>query len=228
MEGRGEKEILIRELVRDGYLKTPVIIEAFQAVDRIGFVPPEFKDETYINAPLPIGFGQTISQPLTVAFMLELLEPQPGERILDIGAGSGWQTALLAYIVASGKKLETDGKQQGGRGKVFAIERIKELCQFGKQNVANYNFLEKGIVEFFCQDGSTGLKEFAPFDRIIAAATAEVIPSAWKEQVRIGGRIVAPVGQSIIVLDRIGKDKFSQKEFFGFSFVPLIKNRGET
>ena len=79
--------------------------------------------------------------------------------------------------------------------------------------MANYNFLEKGIVEFFCQDGSVGLKEFAPFDRIIAAATAEVIPSAWKEQVRIGGRIVAPVGQSIVVTDKIGKDKFSQKEF---------------
>mgnify|MGYP001594668405 CR=1 FL=1 len=211
----GEKEILIRELVRDGYLKTPVIIEAFQAIDRIGFVLSEFKNEAYINAPLPIGFGQTISQPLTVAFMLELLEPQPGERILDIGAGSGWQTALLAYIVASDKEKKT--------GKVFTIERIKELCQFGKQNVANYNFLEKGIVEFFCQDGSVGLKEFAPFDRIIAAATAEVIPSAWKEQVRIGGRIVAPVGQSIVVTDKIGKDKFSQKEFFGFSFVPLIK-----
>ena len=218
-----EKEVLIQELIRDGYLKSPLIIEAFQAIDRIDFVPPEFQGDAYINAPLPIGFGQTISQPLTVAFMLELLEPQPGEKILDIGAGSGWQTAMLAYIVSSGKRPETDNKQREKKGKVFAIERIKELCQFGKQNVTNYNFLEKGIVEVFCQDGSLGLKEFAPFDKIIAAATAEKIPADWKEQLKIGGRIVAPVSQSIIMLDRIGKTKFSQKEFFGFSFVPLIK-----
>lgn len=211
------KEALIQELIKYGYLKTSSIIEAFQAVDRADFVPPELKSEAYINAPLPIGQGQTISQPLTVAFMIELLEPQPGEKILDIGAGSGWQTAILAYIVAS-------NKQQGERGKVFAVERIKELCQFGKQNVANYNFLEKGIVEFFCSDGSLGLKDHAPFDRIIAAAAAEEIPKAWKEQVRIGGRIVAPINQSIVVLDKIGKDKFEQKEFFGFNFVPLIKD----
>lgn len=217
----GEKEALIKELIKYGYLKTSSIIEAFQAVDRIDFVPPELKSEAYVNAPLPIGQGQTISQPLTVAFMIELLEPQPGEKILDIGAGSGWQTAILAYIISSTSLKIKDQKI----GKVFAVERIKEICQFGKQNVANYNFLEKGIVEFFCRDGSLGLKDYAPFDRIIAAAAAEEIPKAWKEQVRIGGRIVAPIDQSIVAVDKIGKDKFEQKEFFGFSFVPLIKDK---
>ncbi len=86
---------LIRELINSGYLKTPAIIEAFQKINRADFVPEEIKEESYINAPLPIGYGQTISQPLVVAFMLEQLEPQPADKILDIGSGSGWPSALL-------------------------------------------------------------------------------------------------------------------------------------
>ena len=88
-------EDLINSLIKDGYLKTPEIIEAFKAIDRTDFVPEECKDDACVNAPLPIGFDQTISQPLTVAFMIELLEPKAGEKILEIGAGSGWQTAIL-------------------------------------------------------------------------------------------------------------------------------------
>src|SRR3989344_867492 len=110
-------EGLIQELLSGGYLKTPRIIDAFRLIDRADFVLPEYKDEACGNYPLPIGEGQTISQPLTVAFMLELLNPQPGEKILDIGAGSGWQTALLAEIV-------------GPKGQIVAIERIPKLCRF--------------------------------------------------------------------------------------------------
>src|SRR3989344_5326068 len=104
---------LLRELIQGKYLKTPRLINAFLAIDRKDFVPPDLSDQAYDNEPLPIGYGQTISQPLTVAFMLEELSPKPGEKILDIGAGSGWQTALLAYIVSGSK----------AQGKVVAIER---------------------------------------------------------------------------------------------------------
>lgn len=203
------REKLIGELIRDGYLKTASVIDAFKTIDRKDFVREEIREETYGNYPLPIGFGQTISQPLTVAFMLELLEPKTGEKILDVGAGSGWQTALLAQIV-------------GEHGKIIAIERIEELKKIAEENIEKYNFVEKGIVKIICGDGSKGFNEDAPFDKIIAAATANEIPQAWKEQLKIGGRIVAPVGQSIFVLDKTGQNQFSQKQYFGFSFVPLI------
>ena len=214
-------EELIEKLIKQGYLKTPLIIEAFRAIKRKDFVPESLKSEADINAPLPIGCGQTISQPLTVAFMLELLQPRPGERILDIGAGSGWQTALLAYCV---------GSPPAGGGKVFAVERIPELVTFGRENVAKYNFLKKGIVKFVEVDASKGLEEQAPFDKIIAAASAEKIPKEWKEQLRFRGRIVTPVKNSIWLLIKNplrqpadgGRKKFDQREFPGFAFVPLV------
>ncbi len=123
---RSNKE-LVEHLIKRGVLKTPKIIEAFKKIDRKDFVKEEFLEEAYFDTPLPIGFGQTISQPYTVAFMLELLEPKEGDTVLDIGSGSGWTTALLAYIV-------------GNKGKVIGVERIKELVEFGKKNLAKYKF----------------------------------------------------------------------------------------
>src|SRR3989344_7686174 len=110
MEKNMEYENLIDSLIKDGYLKTPEIIEAFKAIDRANFVSNELKGDAYLNVPLSIGFGQTISQPLTVAFMLELLQPKKGEKILDVGAGSGWTIALLAFIV---------GDPPAGGGKII-------------------------------------------------------------------------------------------------------------
>jgi protein-L-isoaspartate(D-aspartate) O-methyltransferase len=201
------KEDLINTLVKDGYLKTPAIIEAFKKIDRRDFVPEEQKERVYVNEALPIGYGQTISQPLVVAFMLELLEVKPGEKILEIGTGSGWKTALLAELGA----------------KVFSIERIEELRSFAKKNLEKYQFLEKGMIKLLAGDGSKGYLPEAPFDKIIAAAAAEKLPAAWKDQLKIGGRIVAPVKDSIEVLDKSAKGKFRTKEYFGFSFVPLVK-----
>jgi len=202
---------LVDDLIKKGYLKTPRIIEAFKEIKRVDFVLEELKNEAEIDAPLPIGWGQTISQPLTVAFMLELLQPEPGDKILDIGSGSGWQTALLAHIV-------------GEKGKVYAVERIPALIEFSKRNIKKYGFGEKGIVEFICKDGSKGLKEAAPFDKIIAGAAGEKIPQAWKEQLKVGGRLVAPVLSSIFLLIKRSEKEFEQKEFPGFAFVPLIED----
>jgi protein-L-isoaspartate(D-aspartate) O-methyltransferase len=206
-----EYENLINELIKDGYLKTPEIIEAFKKTDRADFVLEEDKNQTYVNAPLSIGFGQTISQPLTVAFMMELLEPKPGEKILDIGAGSGWTCALLANIV-------------GDKGQIIGIERIPELAEKAKKNISKAE-IQKGLVQIIIADGSKGYKKEAPFDKIIAGAAAfGDVPPAWKKQLKIGGRIVAPVENSVIVIDKIGKNDYNVKEHFGFSFVPLIKD----
>jgi len=199
---------LVDSLISQGYLKSAAIIAAFRKIDRKDFVPEELKDFAYVNEPLTIGEGQTISQPLTVAFMLELLELEKGQKVLDVGTGSGWQTALLAEIV-------------GPKGLVVSIERIKSLSQQAQENLLKFHF---NNIKLVVGDGSVGLKKESPYDRIIVAASAQDIPSAWKEQLNQGGIIVAPVGTSLIKIAKKSEDRFSQEEFPGFVFVPLIRN----
>ncbi len=198
---------LIEELKKQNWLKDPNIIESFLKIKREDFVLD--KDTAYTNEAMPIGYGQTISQPLVVAFMLEQLKPKEGETILDIGSGSGWTTAILASIV-------------GEKGKVIALEIIPELMRFGKENVSKYNFIKKGIVKFICADGSKGYKKEAPYDKILVSASADQVKEEWKNQLKIGGIIVASVGESILVLKKKSKEDFDEKEHYGFSFVPLV------
>lgn len=200
---------LIDDLIDEGYLRTPLIIDAFRKIDRADFVPEKFKANAYANVPLPIGYGQTISQPLTVAFMLELLKPEKGDKILDIGSGSGWQTALLAEIA-------------GEDGKVFGIEIIKELKEFGEKNVAMYGFIEKGIAKIVLANGSIGLKEAAPFDKIIAGAMASIAPKTFLGQLKTGGRLVIPYAGSVWLLVKKSEEEFEEYEYPGFAFVPLV------
>jgi len=201
---------LIDSLIQEGWLKTPRIIEAFKGIKRVDFLPDNMKNLAELNEVLPIGYGQTISQPLVVAFMLEQLQPQPGDKILDIGSGSGWTTALLASIVES-------------KGKVIAIEIIPELKEFGEKNTTEYNFVEKGTARFICADGSKGYEREAPFDKILASASAEKLSLSWKEQLKIGGRIVTPIGSSIWLFIKKTKKEFQEIEYPGFAFVPLIE-----
>ena len=201
---------LIDSLIKEGWLKTPRIIEAFKRIKRVDFLPDEIKNLAELNGALSIGFGQTISQPLVVAFMIEKLEPKPGDKILDIGSGSGWTTALLSEIV-------------GDKGKVIAIELVPELAEFGKRNTAKYDFVERGIAQFICGDGSKGYKKEAPFDKILcSAAIQDKFPKAWKKQLKIEGKIVTPIGSSIWLLVKKSKAEFEKIEFPGFAFVPLV------
>ncbi|HPD55331.1 MAG TPA: protein-L-isoaspartate O-methyltransferase [Candidatus Paceibacterota bacterium] len=205
-----QQDKLIEDLVKDGFLHSPCVIEAFKKIDRSNFVIEPVKNNAYVNSPLAIGFGQTISQPLTVAFMLEKLDVQPGHKVLDVGSGSGWTTALLAAIV-------------GEKGKVYGIEIIPEIYEFGKANVMRYSFLNKGIVEMYCGNGLEGLKEAAPFDRIMCSAAVKEIPPAFKDQLKIGGKMIFPMNNSLWLMSKKNETDFDTEEYPGFIFVPAIE-----
>lgn len=202
---------LVNDLMTKGYLKSDLIIDAFSEVSRTEFLPPELEGEADHDVALPIGYGQTISQPLTVAVMLELLDPQRDQRILDVGSGSGWTTALLAYIV-------------GNHGKVVGLERIEQLKKFGETNADKFGYVKKGIAEFYAADGSIGFPPGAPFDRILVSAATDEIPQALKDQLKVGGKMVIPVRNTIMYLEKRSENDFYKEEYPGFVFVPLIIN----
>ncbi|MDO8474460.1 MAG: protein-L-isoaspartate O-methyltransferase [bacterium] len=210
-----------------GKITNPAILEAFHDIRREDFLPSDVKPLASLNEALPIGYNQTISQPLTVGFMLELLEPKRGDRILDIGAGSGWTTALLSHIVGKAEYSTIPGKE----GRVVGLEIIPELAEFGKKNVAKYGFIEKGIAKYLCQDANKGYPLEAPYDGILVSATLpkKELPRAWREQLKIGGKIVVPIQESIWVFTKKparrgggSEHKFTEKEYPGFVFVPFV------
>lgn len=205
---------LVENLKRVGVLKSPQIIEAFLKVDRKDFVPEKMKDAAYVDEALPIGWGQTISQPYTVAFMFELLLGDPStslraRKIMDVGYGSGWTTALLAEIV-------------GPEGKVYAFERVPELCDFGERNVLKYPELA-GRVVFNCKDASGGVVG-EQFNSIIAAAELEEVPKAWREQLKVGGPMVYPKEGAIFKEVKKGENDFLVQKYPGFAFVPFVRD----
>jgi len=197
---------LLRKMKQKGYLKSKRIAESFKDVDRKDFILPGHQREVYGDYPLFIGYGQTISQPSTVSFMLELLAPKREEKVLDVGSGSGWTTALLAHIV-------------GPKGKVFGVEMIPELVEFSRENLEKYDFKHAEILE---AEEELGLPSKAPFDKILVSASADLLPQKLVDQLKERGKMVIPVQNSIYLVRKMSGGEMRVKEFFGFSFVPLI------
>jgi protein-L-isoaspartate(D-aspartate) O-methyltransferase len=170
-------------------------------------MPPGAQHLASIDEAMPIGYGQTISQPYTVRLMLEWLDPQPGDKVLDIGSGSGWSTALLAKMV-------------GPKGKVFAVERIPELVDFGQNNCEKYGIRN---VHFSTADDGLGLPEYAPFDRILVSAASDKFPAELLNQLKVGGKLVIPVMHDILEVTKTSKQKGRDvRKHPGFVFVPLL------
>ena len=176
------------------------VIEAFEKVEREKFIPEKYKLCAYEDIPLPIGNKATISQPYTIAFMLNLLELKKGQKILEIGSGSGYVLALLAEIT---------------KGKIFGVEIIKELAENSKNTLKNYK-----NIKVINKSGKNGLIEHALYDRILISATAQAVPNNLTTQLKKEGILVAPVKNSIIKIKK-SNNKITTKEFPGFAFVPL-------
>lgn len=187
------------------------VVEAMAKVPRELFVPDQIQSRAYDDMPLPIGFGQTISAPHMVAIMCELLDLQPGMKVLEVGGGSGYHAAVIANMISP-------------QGHVYAVERVHELAAQARENLKNAGITNVTVIE---GDGSRGLPEYAPYDRISVAATAPHVPEPLKEQLRQGGKLVIPVGmgyQELVVVTR--KNGFTTEKKMAVAFVPLIGEYG--
>lgn len=209
-----DRDRLVDSLVRRGYVRSAEVEKAMRRVPREEFVPPEIKDEAYIDTPLPIGEGQTISAPHMVAIMAEALDLSPGQKVLEVGAGSGYHAAVCAEIVAP-------------EGHIYTIERISSLATFAENNLKRTGYGE--LVTVIFGDGTCGLPGHAPFDRIFVAAGAPDIPSPLTDQLAEGGKLLVPVGgryyQDLIRVERRGR-KLLKENLGGCVFVPLIGEHG--
>ncbi|WOP15589.1 hypothetical protein [Ottowia sp. SB7-C50] len=184
---------------------TDAVAAAFAAHPRTGFLPPELRAQAAHDGPLPIGHGQTNSQPRTVASMLRLLQVEPGMRVLDVGAGSGWSTALLAHLV-------------GAQGEVRGVELVPELARFGAANLAATRQPWASIA--VATPGVLGLPDQAPFDRILVSAEPKTLPQSLVDQLRDGGVMVIPVaGEMLRVVRRGAQTEVTRHG--GYRFVPL-------
>ncbi|MGI6048050.1 MAG: protein-L-isoaspartate(D-aspartate) O-methyltransferase [Petrimonas sp.] len=181
------------------------VLAAIGNIPRHKFIDESIREYAYLDRPLPIDKGQTISQPYTVAFQTELLQLKPGEKVLEIGTGSGYQAAVLCEMEAE----------------VYSIERFQDLHLKAKETLNKLGYHPN----LFFGDGYEGLPEHAPFDKILITAAPEKIPEKLKQQLKVGGWMVVPVGgrmgQKMTVIKRVSKDKFHESEHGDFIFVPM-------
>ena len=206
-----DRAVMVAHHLEARGISDPLVLAAMSGVAREAFVSDPLKEFAYEDSALPIEAGQTISQPYIVARMIELLELEPGNKVLEVGAGSGYATAVMSRIA----------------GKVYAIERHDELAKLARRRLKALGYSN---VEIICADGTKGLPEQAQFDAILVSAGGPKVPEALKQQLAIGGRLVIPVGrdvhQTLLRVRRIDKDEFEQEDYGAVTFVPLIGAEG--
>jgi protein-L-isoaspartate(D-aspartate) O-methyltransferase len=193
-------------------VRSELVLNAMRDVPREAFLPQQLREFAYEDAPLPIEEGQTISQPYIVAFMTEALALQGGERVLEIGAGSGYAAAILSEIA----------------GEVYTVERIGQLAEKAASTLADLGYKNVHVLH---GDGTKGWPEHAPYDGIIVAAGGPKIPESLKEQLKIGGRLVIPVGrdprvQELVRVTRISEKEYDREDLADVRFVPLVGQEG--
>jgi protein-L-isoaspartate(D-aspartate) O-methyltransferase len=205
---QGKRKNLVKIIKTKG-IENEKVLEAINKIPRHLFMDSGFEDHAYEDKPFPIAADQTISQPYTVARQTELLEVKPGDKILEIGTGSGYQAAVLIEMGAQ----------------VFTIERQKELFKKTSLFLPKLGYRPKKIV---FGDGYKGLPEFAPFDGIIVTAGAPFVPKPLMEQLKVGGKLVIPVGEKVqimTVFTRKSEKEFEKKEYGEYRFVPLLEDK---
>jgi protein-L-isoaspartate(D-aspartate) O-methyltransferase len=207
-----EREAMVERQIASRGIKDPKILEAFRAVPREEFLSNEYRDLAYGDHPLPIEAGQTISQPYIVALMIQAAEVKPGDRVLEVGAGSGYAAAVMSRIASS----------------VIAIERQPELVKIAQERMQRLGYGNVRIVE---ADGTRGWEPDAPYDAIVAAASGSHLPPPWVKQLADGGRIVMPVGdpgwvQKLVKVTKGPAGKLITEDLGGVRFVPLIGEEG--
>ena len=205
---QGQRKQLVDQLKDKGINDTKVL-DAIATVPRHLFMDPALEDYSYLDKAFPIAAGQTISQPYTVAFQTQLLKVKKGEKVLEIGTGSGYQASILVNL---GVKL-------------YSIERQQELYKKASRLLNNLGLKPKKTI---FQDGTLGLAEHSPYDAIIVTAAAETVPKIFLDQLSVGGRLVIPVGknsQKMIRYTKIKENKIKREVFGNFRFVPLLKNK---
>jgi protein-L-isoaspartate(D-aspartate) O-methyltransferase len=206
---KAERERMVRDHMEARGVKDQQVLAVMRTTPRHLFVPKAMERRAYDDTPLPIGFGQTISQPYIVASMTEMLGVRPGDRVLEIGTGSGYQAAVLAQLAKA----------------VYSIEIVPEL---GRQAEALLQQLGHTNVHVKVGDGYKGWPEQAPFDRIILTAAPPEIPAALIAQLKNGGRLVAPEGQAwqeLVVIDKDAAGRIKRKIAYGVMFVPMVPGK---
>ncbi|MBO9419044.1 protein-L-isoaspartate(D-aspartate) O-methyltransferase [Labrenzia sp. R4_2] len=207
-----ERAAMVERQIRARGVSNAAVLAAMSKVPRHLFVPTECRHHAYEDCPLPIGCGQTISQPYVVALMCEALRIEPGSRVLDVGTGSGYAAAVMAEMGA----------------KVIGIERKSELVEFAKTNLVRAGY---PTVDVHCDDGTLGYTQEAPYDAVMVAAGSPALPGTLKNQLAIGGRLVIPIGlsrhhQHLLRITRQSETDFSSETLGDVTFVPLIGEEG--
>jgi len=201
---------LIQKLIKSGYLSSPEVIQAMREVPRELFVPEKEQRYAYVDAPLEIGYGQTISAPHMVAIMAEALDIREESKVLEIGTGTGYHAAIVAKIAK--------------KGHVYTIERIKELVNKARRNMEKLHITNVTVIE---GDGSVGLPEYAPYDRIYVTCAAPSVSPLLIKQLAENGKILIPVGKTFCRLILVEKnDEIREKDLGGCAFVPMIGKEG--